>query len=101
MGRALNAIRQWCRENRHRPICEQHKELSAKVRGHYAYYGITANARALGRFLNQVRRVWHKWLSRRSNHGKKTWDWFAQLLKTYPLPPVRVVHSIYRSTAKP
>lgn len=101
LSRGLKAVARWCRENRHRPIRDQHKELVAKVRGHYAYYGITANARALGRFRHQVERVWRKWLTRRSYDARMAWDRFKVLLQCYPLPPVRVVHSIYRSAAKP
>ncbi len=56
------SIAQWCRANRHLPISEQHAKLSQKVRGHYAYYGITGNARALGWFLMAVSRAWRKWL---------------------------------------
>ena len=36
-------IAQWCRIHRHQPIAEQHRTLSQKLRGHYAYYGITGN----------------------------------------------------------
>lgn len=36
--------------------------LVAKVRGHYNYFGITGNSRALGRFWHEVKRVWKKWL---------------------------------------
>ena len=52
LSRAVRSIAQWCRINRHRPVCEQHYTLSQKVRGHYAYYGITNNMRMLKRFLN-------------------------------------------------
>ena len=51
LSRAVRSIAQWCRANRHHPIVEQHEKLSQKVRGHYAYYGITGNARALHWFL--------------------------------------------------
>ena len=43
LSRAVRSIAEWCRNNRHRPVCEQHAILSQKVRGHYAYYGITGN----------------------------------------------------------
>ena len=45
--RAVQTIAQWCRGHRHSPIAEQHQTLSQKIRGHYAYYGITGNALAL------------------------------------------------------
>src|SRR6202040_2468492 len=42
-ARALAAVSDWCRTNRHLSIPEQHAQLVAKMRGHYAYYGITGN----------------------------------------------------------
>jgi hypothetical protein len=101
LARALMRVGQWCRQHRHRPVREQQAALSQKVRGHYAYYGVTGNVRALGRFLHEVERVWRKWLDRRSHHAKMTWDKFRRLLRQYPLPSVRVVHSIYGRAANP
>jgi len=34
-----------------------HHHLVSKLRGHYNYFGITGNSRALGRFLHEVKRV--------------------------------------------
>ena len=42
-------VGQWCRRNRHKSLPEQHAALSRKLRGHYAYYGITGNSAALAR----------------------------------------------------
>ena len=94
--RAVRRIGQWCRRYRHLPLAEQHRALSRKLQGHYGYYGITGNGQALGRFRHQVERVWRKWLDRRSNRAHMGWDRFGLLLRRYPLPPVRVVHSVYR-----
>ncbi len=99
--RSLRAVRHWCRVNRHLPIVEQQRVLSRKLSGHYAYYGITGNAPALQRYLFEVRRAWQKWLDRRSHRARMTWDRFARLTDRYPLPPARVVHSIYRPAASP
>jgi hypothetical protein len=68
-------------------------KLSQKVRGHYAYYGITSNARALAAFLTEVHRAWRKWLDRRNSRREMVWVRFSKLLKRYPLPPPRIVHS--------
>jgi len=92
-ARALRAIWEWCRANRHRPVAEQHAALSRKLRGHYAYYGITGNYRALACFLWRVGRTWRYWLSRRSHRARMPWDRFNRLLARSPLPPARVVHS--------
>jgi group II intron reverse transcriptase/maturase len=93
LGRAVRSIAQWCRFHRHLPVAEQCVTLSQKVRGHYAYYGITHNARALGEFLWAVRRAWRKWLNRRHRGHSMTWERFYRLLQRYPLPPPRIVHS--------
>jgi len=95
LSRAVRSIAQWCRWNRHRPVCQQHATLSQKVRGHYAYYGITGNGRALQAFLEAVKRCWRKWLDRRNRQREMIWDRFNRLLKRYPLPPPKVVHSVY------
>jgi group II intron reverse transcriptase/maturase len=99
--RALGRIADWCRQRRHEPVATQHVDLSRKLRGHYAYFGITGNTRALSRFLHEVERVWRYWLNRRSARAKMVWERFRRLLQRYPLPPIRIVHSIHRTAAKP
>ena len=94
--RALKTIAQWCRHYRHLPVQQQHRTLSQKLTGHYGYFGITGNFSMLQRFRDQVRRLWRFWLSRRNRRGPMTWPRFAALLQCYPLPPPRVVHSVYR-----
>lgn len=94
----LIKMNEWCRKNRHMPVKEQHEKLTLKLKGHYGYYGITGNMRGLQRYLNEVKRIWKKWLNRRSWKGKRlNWDRFNRLLEEYlPLPPAKVVHSIYK-----
>jgi hypothetical protein len=94
-GRAIEA---WCRRHRHTPVRWQHK-LSSKLRGHYAYYGLTGNGRSMSSFRHHVERLWRKWLRRRSN-AKLPWARFSAFLQRDPLPPVRVVHSVYRHSAR-
>jgi RNA-directed DNA polymerase len=100
LSRGLKRIAEWCRHNRHRPVAEQHQELCQKLRGHFAYYGITGNDRCLRKYREGVKKVWQKWLHRRSRSSTDMpWDRFARLLQRYRLPPVRIVHSVY--AAKP
>jgi hypothetical protein len=98
--RGLRRLSLWCKDHRHDPVEEQHVALSRKLQGHYAYYGVTGNFRALSQFFEQTKRIWHKWLSRRNSRGI-TWERMAAILKTYPLPRPRVVHSVYRTAANP
>jgi len=99
--RALRTIARWCRFHRHRPVAEQHHTLCQKLRGHFAYYGITSNAPALGRFRWEVGRIWRKWLSRRRRDGTIPWSRFNRLRDRYPLPRAVVIHSVYRRAANP
>jgi group II intron reverse transcriptase/maturase len=95
LGRALERVRQWCKRNRHVPVRDQHAHLCAMMRGHYGYYGVTGNIRALGLFLFETKRAWRHWLDRRSQKAKMTWEKFNRLLERYPLPAPRLPHSIY------
>jgi hypothetical protein len=95
-SRTLKRFSEWCSANRHRPIKEQHAALARKLRGHDAYFGITGNARALSALRQRVRRIWHRWLARRSWTSAWTWSRMNTLLARLPLPPACVVHSIYR-----
>jgi group II intron reverse transcriptase/maturase len=89
-SRALRAIAQWCRGHRHWSVAAQQSKLAQKLRGHYAYYGITPNGDAVSRFLHAVQRVWRRWLSRRSQRAGMSWQRFTKLLERYPLPKPRV-----------
>jgi RNA-directed DNA polymerase len=100
-SRALRSIDSWCRTYRHLSIKEQQQTLNAKLRGHYAYYGVTGNSGALTRFLREVEHRWRKWLNRRNRIRSMHWDKFRKLLRRYPLAPVRTVRSALRYAANP
>lgn len=96
LARAVERITKWLRQ-----VCFQerirkhHPKLVQKMRGHYAYYGVTGNAESLKRFYYLVRRLWRKMLSRRSQKAYLSWEKYERKLKYYPLPEPVVVHSIY------
>jgi group II intron reverse transcriptase/maturase len=92
-SRAMKKIAEWCRVNHHVPIRDQHRILSQKLLGHYAYYGISGNFQRLQSFLFEVEKVWRKWLGRRHRGHGIPWQRFRGLRQRYPLPAARVVHS--------
>src|SRR5262249_56544112 len=51
----LKALRVEARRRMHAPVSEQHRWLCQVLRGHYAYYGLSANFRCLKR--SEERRV--------------------------------------------
>jgi group II intron reverse transcriptase/maturase len=91
-ARTLAAIRDRCRRMRHEPLPDQHRQLSQLLRGHFAYFGISGNSARLGDLRYQARRIWRKWLSRRSNKSRVTWEIFARIEARFPLPPPSIVH---------
>ena len=101
MSRAMRALSAWMRIHRHMPIRDQHAKLSAKLRGHYGYYGITGNIRSLTRMEFFTMQRWRYWLNRRSTGSRLTWEAFTRLCKRFPPPPVRIAHSALPRSANP
>jgi hypothetical protein len=97
LSRALRSIADWCRKNLHLPLGTQSRTLGQKLRGHFGYYGLTGNLQALQVFRHRAIRIWHKWLGRRRRQGNLSWSTFTEILQRLPLPPARVVHSVYRT----
>jgi RNA-directed DNA polymerase len=87
MTRSLKSIRAWCKLHRHDPIRDQSKILSAKLRGHFRYYGIDrGNLEALWRFSRLVFHNWYRWLSRRSQKVNHSRLYAAALANQLPPP---------------
>jgi len=92
LARTLKAINRQCRLMRPWPMADQHRRLRGMLQGHFAYFGIRGNSQRLAAVLHQTRRIWRKWLSRRSWTSYVTWAQFVRLVKTYPLPAPRIIH---------
>jgi len=87
MSRALTKIGEWMAKHRHLPVREQWRTINQKLVGHFRYYGITGNSRALSRFRHEVGRKWRGWLNRRSQRARMTWARMNKLLERLPLAP--------------
>lgn len=94
LSRTLRRLHQWCQSHRHAPVAWQHTQLERKLRGHDEYYGITGNSKALCSLRHWTKRIWRKWLSRRSRTSKIKWVRFNLLLERYPLPKPRICHAV-------
>jgi group II intron reverse transcriptase/maturase len=90
---AMKRIAEWCQLNRHLSVPEQHRELNRKLQGHYNYYGRRSNYDCLRRVFKFTERTWCKWLQRRGDRHRLSWEAFFQLLQRYPLLPPRVVRT--------
>ena len=68
------------------------KLLSAKLMGHYLYYGIGGNYRSIQRYYNEVKNILFKWINRRSQRRSFNWEEFSKYLVLYPLPKPKIYH---------
>jgi hypothetical protein len=85
LRRAFMPLQDQMRRRRHLPIGEQANHLNQMLRGHYAYYGIAGNFRALHRVHRAVERYWRKMLSSRSWKGVIAWVHFQRIKEHFPL----------------
>jgi group II intron reverse transcriptase/maturase len=92
--RALRSIKEWGWKHRHLPVKEQQHKLNEKLRGHDAYYGVTGNYRMLAELRRQVAKLWRQWLGRRNRGKPPNWQRFNGMLRTFPLIPAKIVHSV-------
>jgi len=92
--RAKRTLWQWCRDNRHLRQMEQYAKLCQKIRGHFQYYAIRGNYRALESFYEFACKAWRYWLSRRSRESYIPWDKFHRMLEVTPLPQPRIIHEV-------
>ncbi len=86
----LKGYKEWLKASRTQPTADILKTTAAKLRGHFAYYGVTDNSKSICNFAYQVTLILFKWLNRRGKRGCYTWEKFFKLLKLYPLPSPRL-----------
>jgi group II intron reverse transcriptase/maturase len=76
---------------RHRPLNAQGEWLAAVLRGHYRYYGVPTNIRAMAQFRTELARNWFRSLRRRSHKRRLTWDRMGKHVNRW-LPAAHICH---------
>jgi RNA-directed DNA polymerase len=87
----LKDIKEELRRRMHHPIPEQGKWLRQVVTGHFNYYAVPTNSRALSAFRHYVTDLWRRTLRRRSQKDGFTWERMEKLVNDW-LPPPRILH---------
>ena len=87
----LKDIRVELRRRMHWPISRQGKWLGQLVRGHFVYFAVPTNIRALTAFRYRVVDLWRRSLRRRSQKDGATWERVAEIANEY-LPRPRILH---------
>ena len=86
LRRSLMSLQELMRRVQHHRISDQVGEINAVLRGHYAYYGVAGNLRALFMVYRAAERYWCRMLRGRSwAAGRLTWDTFNQIKQRTPL----------------
>ena len=98
----LAALKPWLKDNRARmKTTAQWDKFREKLRGHFAYYGVTDHAPGIGRFYEEAKKLLFKWLNRRSQRKSMTWEPFNRMDQRYPLPRPRIRVNILRKPKTP
>jgi len=95
LRRAIASLTDFCRRQRHLPVKAQHAALTRRIRGHMNYFGVNGNVSCLSALVEAAKWAWCKWLRRRSQRHRLTWERFNALVKLYPLPLPRVYVQIW------
>jgi RNA-directed DNA polymerase len=85
LQRSLSHLRDEMRRTRHQSTRDQVINLNRILRGHYAYYGIAGNHRAVQKVHRFVERYWRQMLSSRSRKGNVPWEVFLRIKTRFPL----------------
>lgn len=93
---SLKEMNEWLKRIRNKQkIKEIWKILSAKLRGHYNYYGVSSNSRETQNYYYRTLMLTYKWMNRRSQKKSFNWDKFEAYLKLYPLPKPVLKYNMY------
>jgi RNA-directed DNA polymerase len=91
MQAKLRSVKAEMRRRMHLPLPEQGRWLARVLQGHYRYYAVPDNSKALQDFRDQVVRHWRHALARRSQKGRITWERMTRLAARW-LPQPRILH---------
>jgi RNA-directed DNA polymerase len=92
MRAKLLEIKAQLKRHMHSTVAEMGAWLRSVVRGWLNYHAVPGNSPSLGRFRNEVGRIWFGVLRRRSQKfRRRRWQYMARLIR-YWLPPARILH---------
>lgn len=95
----VKALNEWFKAQRNiLRLSEMWKKLTAKLRGHYQYYGISGNYRGIYRYYCCAKRIMFKWVNRRSQRKSFNWKQFTEYLQRNQLPKPHITHRLYGLT---
>ena len=88
---ALQRFTAWGKENRHHRLPALFKRLHAKLRGYSHDYGVHGNAASRHECFNKAMRILLKWLKRRRQRHRSTWQGFTAVREHCKVARPRIV----------
>lgn len=77
---SLTSIKEKLWKMMHLPVAYQVRYLNSVLRGHFNYFGLAGNGKALSNFRYKVILLWRRVLSRRSQVSKLSWEKISKLI---------------------
>lgn len=71
--------------------------VTAKLQGHYNYYGVSGNFELMQTYYLRTKNQLFKWLNKRSEKASFSWEKFRRYLELYPLPEPKLTYAIYNT----
>jgi group II intron reverse transcriptase/maturase len=87
----LKELKERLRRNLHSPVPVVGKWLARVLRGHFNYFGVPYNRKALATFRYEVVALWRRTLRRRSQKARVPWERMKKLAARW-LPTPQIVH---------
>ena len=95
MKKCKMAIKQWLKENMHKPISQTMEKIVVKLRGHFNYYGINGNYKQLLEYYKYVRYRYYCILRKRGQKHPIKYGKFMQIWNYYKIPKVKIYKNIW------
>ncbi len=93
MRTKLKEIHEKLRQRMHLGVGDTGRWLRAVVQGWFNYHAVPGNSPALHRFRTQVTQMWRRTLCRRSQRGRRRWNWerMNRIVAVW-MPPEKILH---------
>ena len=91
MRAKLRETKEELRRRMHHPIPDQGRWLRQVVMGHFAYFAVPTNSRAIAAFRYHVVELWRRALRRRGQRDRTTWTRIVAISDAW-LPLPRILH---------
>ncbi len=92
----LKNVELWCRRNRDTAkLVVLWKVFCSKLQGHINYYCISYNTYKVKVFVQKARKIFLKWMNRRSQRRSMSWEKFLLFESSFPPPKVRASFRLF------